>query len=165
MSIPEINSLTQFKKNVNVLLLGPYGECENELNSIKNYLASVGYKNTKTVLELPEFNDIPIIPEDAYFLEKSRRYIKNWSSINLFHFTSKCNCNSVIVELSYLCTNVVGKCRYATIISESGYHLGTLVLGNAQSRRIPIYEYDTPEDLLEIAFAAVYNASDVLYHI
>ena len=43
MTTPEIGALNQFKQELRILLLGPYGDCREDLISMKEYLVLKGF--------------------------------------------------------------------------------------------------------------------------
>ncbi len=61
--------LTDKKRVINLLILGPYGKCQNKLQRLRDYLKSRGYKNTKLVIDFKD-NRQTRGDTDIYFLGK-----------------------------------------------------------------------------------------------
>ena len=154
----------QRKTNIAVLILGPYGECEKDLVSLKSHLVSQGFVNTKLVSDFPNGHYIDAT-QDAYFLVKSKHYIENWADVLLFIVDEKCNNDSVLAELFIMVSSVSHKCHVSTVLCSGERHLGSLLRGTLTIHRINLYEFNSVQDFEKKGYAAVFHsAQKILYH-
>jgi len=149
--------------SVNVLILGPYGDCKEDLIQMRKFVIEKEYKNTRIVEELPELEDIPQEPKEEYFLEKSKYYIENWAEILIFYLPLECDCKSVLLELFFMCEHVPIKCIYSTIIRHEEYDLGTLIKGMVRKMRVADYPYREKSQIQDMAFSACFCSLENIF--
>jgi len=84
--VPNIHkNITDRKKVINILILGPYRKCQSKLLRLRDYLRSRGYENTKLVIDFAD-NELQHKDADIYFLEKSKEYIQKLGGYSPIYF-------------------------------------------------------------------------------
>ncbi|MCW4013408.1 MAG: hypothetical protein NWF07_10525 [Candidatus Bathyarchaeota archaeon] len=148
--------ITDKKKAINILILGPYGKCLTRLLRLRDHLRTRGYENTKLVKDFTD-DDQRHKDADIYFLEKSKDYIKNWADILLFVFDQECNNDSVLIELCYMIENINEKSSHSAIISSSERYIGSLLRGTIKLNHIRFREFSTIDELEKKGYSAAFN--------
>lgn len=166
MAIPNFKEpLEEARSNSRVLILGSYsqskeakgsGFSEKSLESLKGFMVSKGFVQTKLVRDWTDEQEVPSGSLNIHFGMKSYYYIDNWADILLFVFLPEFDNYGVTREWGHLVESNV-KCDKAIILTHSSINLGALIKGDIESKRILSYTFDNERELLDFAFSGCFN--------
>lgn len=140
------------KKDIKILILGPYNPPSAKLRLIKfrDCLKRSSYQNAKLV---EDFSDTPKYDPDPdiHFTLKSRDRIKNWADVLVFVLLCDADNQGVSNELVFTCISVQRKLHYCIELHEQGIHLSTQTKGPIKISRINSNEFWSDRQLCELA--------------
>jgi len=145
------DSLSPQKKNLKVVIFGPYKEGGHKrLEELRDYLRNMGYSWTDIVENLP---DPPQTNEksDKIFATLKSEYWVRMCEVGLYVFFKNIPHGSVTVEVKELADNASNRIKCASFFLETGEKLETLEEGTIRKFDKDIAIFDTDKDLYILA--------------
>jgi hypothetical protein len=152
MSIIFSHDFERKKKEIKVLILGPYNPPSAKLKLVefRDCMKMNGYQNAKLVedfLDTLKYDPDP----DIHFTLKSRDRIKNWADVLVFVFLCDADNQGVGNELVFTCISVQHRLHYSIELHEQGIHLSTQTKGPIKISRINSNDFCSDRQLCELA--------------
>lgn len=146
--------LSERKKRVKILLLGPYRPKRvlKRLENLRDCLVRRGFSSTKLVKDFPDRRCLHK-DDDVHFTRKSRWCMRSWAHVLVFVFFSEGANLGVGNELSYLCLKLGGITSHSVVLIEKGLNVGSQIRGTVKIDSKLSYEvFIGDNELCDLAF-------------
>ncbi len=162
---PSLYNITQNKKRLKILILGPYRpkKALERLEKLRDCLTKKGFSAARLVEDFPDtvrFSD----DLDEHFTIKSRKLIEGWANIPIFVFFRRADNLGVNSELIYSCVSLPRKTACCAVFFETSLDISSQIKGSIKIAKISYETFESHKELCNLAFGHSIKTLDRLFY-